>query len=126
VRDIIQIEETFVKSTIIKDEATGNIFGYIKIPSFYRDFEKTRNGSEARNCTDDVKAELNNLKSQNIKGLIIDLRNNGGGALTDAVKIAGLFIKTGPVVQVKSSNDMTKPCPTDDPDITHTGPVVIR
>jgi carboxyl-terminal processing protease len=125
VRDIIQIEETFVKGTIIKNEKTGDNFGYIRVPSFYRDFEKTRNGGGGRNSTDDVEAELANLKSQNIKGMIIDLRNNGGGALTDAVKIAGLFIKTGPVVQVKSSDGKTNTLSDDDPDITYTGPVVI-
>ena len=125
VRDIIQIEDTFVKGTIIKNEKTGDNLGYIKVPSFYRDFEKTRNGSVGRNSTDDVEAELTNLKSQNIKGIIIDLRNNGGGALTDAVKIAGLFIKTGPVVQVKSSDGKTNILSDDNPDITYTGPVVI-
>lgn len=125
VRDIIQIEDTFVKGTTIKNEKTGDNFGYIKVPSFYRDFEKTRNGNRGRNSTDDVKAELTNLKSQNIKGMIIDLRNNGGGALTDAVKIAGLFIKTGPVVQVKSSDGKINTLSDDDPDITFTGPVVI-
>jgi len=125
VRDIIQIEETFVKGTAIKNEKTGDNFGYIKVPSFYRDFEKTRNGSGGRNSTDDVEAELNNLKSQNIKGMIIDLRNNGGGALTDAVKIAGLFIKTGPVVQVKNSGGKTTTLADYDPDINYTGPVVI-
>jgi len=125
VRDIIQIEDAFIKGTIIKNEKTGDNLGYIKVPSFYRDFEKTRNGSVGRNSTDDVEAELTNLKSQNIKGIIIDLRNNGGGALTDAVKIAGLFIKTGPVVQVKSSDGKTNILSDDNPDITYTGPVVI-
>lgn len=125
VRDIIQIEETFVKGTTLKNEKTGDNFGYIKVPSFYRDFEKTRNGGGGRNSADDVKAELNNFKSQNIKGLIIDLRNNGGGALADAVKIAGLFIETGPVVQVKNSNGTISALTDDEPDITYTGPVVI-
>ncbi len=125
VRDIIQIEDTFVKGTTVKNEKTGDKFGYIKVPSFYRDFEKIRNGSGGRNSTDDVRTELNNLESQNIKGLIIDLRNNGGGALTDAVRIAGLFIKTGPVVQVKSSDGMINTLSDYDPGITYTGPVVI-
>ena len=125
VRDIIQIEDTFVKGTTIRDEKTGDNFGYIKVPSFYRDFEKIRNGDGGRNSAADVKAELNNFKSQNIKGLIIDLRNNGGGALADAVKIAGLFIKTGPVVQVKSSNGNVSTLADDDPSIAYTGPVII-
>lgn len=125
VRDIIQIEDTFVKGTTIKNEKTGDNFGYIRVPSFYRDFEKTRNGGGGRNSADDVKAELNNFKPKNIKGLILDLRNNGGGALADAVKIAGLFIKTGPVVQVKNSNGKINTLTDDEPDITYTGTVVI-
>jgi carboxyl-terminal processing protease len=125
VRDIIQIEETFVKGMIISNEKAGYHFGYIKVPSFYRDFERTRNGGAGRNSTDDVRTELNNFKSQSIKGLIIDLRNNGGGALADAVKIAGLFISTGPVVQVKNSDGEISTLSDDDPDITYTGPVVI-
>ncbi len=125
VRDIIQIEETFVKAATLKDEKTGDNFGYIKVPSFYRDFEKTRNGGKGRNVADDVKAELNHFNSQNIRGLIIDLRNNGGGSLADAVKIAGLFIKTGPVVQIKNNNGTINILADEEPDITYAGPVVI-
>jgi len=125
VRDIIKIEDTFVKGTAVKDEKTGDNFGYIRIPSFYRDFERAGHGGGGRNSTDDVRAILDDFKSQNIKGLIIDLRNNGGGALTDAVKIAGLFIKTGPVVQVKDSNGKTNTLADDEQAVTYTGPVVI-
>jgi carboxyl-terminal processing protease len=125
VRDIIQLEETFVKNAVLKNKETEDTFGYLKIPSFYRDFEGTSNGSKGRNVTDDVKAALTNVKAQNIKGLILDLRNNGGGALTDAVKIAGLFIETGPVVQVKNSNDVITTMSDDMPEIAYDGPVVI-
>ncbi|MDP2158546.1 MAG: carboxy terminal-processing peptidase, partial [Nitrospirota bacterium] len=125
VRDVIQIEETFVKNAVIKDKETGDAFGYIKIPSFYRDFEGTSNGHKGRNVTDDTRTALRDVMSQNIKGLILDLRNNGGGALTDAVKIAGLFIETGPVVQVKSSNTMITTLSDDQPEILYDGPVVI-
>ncbi|MBS1127162.1 MAG: ctpA-2, partial [Nitrospirae bacterium] len=125
IRDVIQIEDTFVKGVTLRDEKTGDQFGYIRVPSFYRDFEKTRNGDGGRNSTDDVRTELNNFKSGDIKGLIIDLRNNGGGALADAVRIAGLFIKTGPVVQVKNSNGRISTLADDEPDISYAGPVVI-
>ncbi|MBI5632497.1 MAG: carboxy terminal-processing peptidase [Nitrospirae bacterium] len=125
VRDIIQIEDTFVKSAVIRDEEKGDTFGYLKIPSFYRDFEGTSNGSKGRNVTDDVRAALTDVKAQNIRGLILDLRNNGGGALTDAVKIAGLFIETGPVVQVKSGNDAITTLSDDLPEIMYDGPAVI-
>ena len=125
VRDVIQIEETFVKSAVIQNSETGDAFGYIKIPSFYRDFEGTSNGNKGRNVTDDVRAALTGVQAQQIKGLILDLRNNGGGALTDAVKIAGLFIKTGPVVQVKSSIETLTTLSDDQPEIMYDGPLVI-
>ncbi|MBI5073857.1 MAG: carboxy terminal-processing peptidase [Nitrospirae bacterium] len=125
VRDVIQIEDTFVKSAVIKDNETGDAFGYLKIPSFYRDFEGTSNGNKGRNVTDDVRAAFTNVQAQGVKGLILDLRNNGGGALTDAVRIAGLFIKTGPVVQVKSGIDTITTLSDDLPEIMYDGPLVI-
>ncbi len=125
VRDVVQIEETFVKSTPIKDARTGKTFGYLKIPSFYRDFKGGLHKGGGRNSTDDVHAELEKLKAQNISGLIVDLRNNGGGALTDAVSIAGLFIETGPVVQVRSSNGYMKILRDTDPAVVYDGPMIV-
>ncbi len=125
IRDVVQIEETFVKATILTDEILGKKFGYIKIPSFYRDFEKTSQTGKGRNSTDDVKSELDKFRSENINGLILDLRNNGGGALTDAVKTAGLFIKTGPIVQVKTSSGKIKILADDNPEVSYSGPMVV-
>lgn len=125
IRDVIQIEDTFVKSALLTDKDTGDAFGYIKIPSFYRDFETIGNGGKGRNVTDDVRAAVIELKAGNIKGLALDLRNNGGGALTDAVNIAGLFIETGPVVQVKGGHDSIKTLTDDKPEIVYDGPLVI-
>lgn len=124
VRDVVQIEETFVKSTTLKD-SSGKLFGYIRIPSFYRDFKETRNGGDGRNATDDVRAALETLSKEKIAGLILDLRNNGGGALTDAVAIAGLFIESGPVVQVKDSRDRIQVLRDRDQDIDYRGPMVV-
>lgn len=125
VRDVIQIEDTFVKHAVLKSKESGDLFGYLRIPSFYRDFGGTSNGGKGRNVTDDVMEALTVIKAQNIKGLILDLRNNGGGALTDAVKISGLFIETGPVVQVKSSNGTMATLSDNIPDIMYDGPLVI-
>lgn len=125
VRDVVQIEESFVKSTTLADDASGHTFGYIKIPAFYRDFEKTKNGGSGRNSTDDVRSALRTLKAQGIDALVLDLRNNGGGALTDAVAITGLFIKTGPVVQVKNGNESTQVLADRDPKVEYDGPVVV-
>ncbi len=125
IRDVVQIEETFVKAAILTDEKSSQKFGYIKIPSFYRDFEKNGAKGSGRNSTDDVKAELVKFKSEDINGLILDLRNNGGGALTDAVKTAGLFIETGPIVQVKTSGGKIKVLADDNPEISYSGPMVV-
>src|SRR5210317_176130 len=108
VRDVVIIEESFVKSTMVTDPDTGNRYGYIKVPSFYRDFESTRNGGKGRNSTDDVREAIEAFDVKQMTGLILDLRNNGGGALTDAVGIAGLFIGEGPVVQVRNGDGGSK------------------
>ncbi len=124
IRDVVHIEETFVKSTVLPSAKGGKI-GYIMIPSFYRDFEKTRNGDKARNSTDDTQEAIVNLKKSGIDGLILDLRNNGGGSLVDAVDITGLFIKSGPVVQVRNSYGTTRILNDEDPDILYDGPLLV-
>lgn len=124
VRDVVQLEDTFVKGAVLKGTGGAN-FGYIRIPSFYRDFERTRNGDRGRNATDDVRSELEKLKAGNIQGLILDLRNDGGGALTDAVQIAGLFINTGPVVQVKDSTGKVSVLSDNHRGTTYDGPMVV-
>jgi carboxyl-terminal processing protease len=125
IRDVVQIEESFVKSTTLTDEESGRTYGYIKIPAFYRDFEKTQNGGKGRNSTDDVRTELIKLKAAKIDGLVLDLRNNGGGALTDAVAITGLFIDKGPVVQVRNSDGKTQVLSDEDPGMEYAGPMVV-
>ena len=126
VRDVVQIEETFAKGTTLKDGKTEKVFGYIALPAFYRDFENTRNGGRGRNSTDDVRTELKKLGTEHVEGLILDLRNNGGGALTDAIGIAGLFIGNGPVVQVKSGRGEVRVL-ADEEDLrpSFSGPVVV-
>ncbi|NJC87512.1 MAG: PDZ domain-containing protein [Desulfuromonas sp.] len=125
VRDVVVIEESFVKSTVIDDPAGGRRYGYIRIPSFYRDFEESRAGSGGRNSTNDVRAALTSLKRQGIAGLVLDLRNNGGGALTDAVGVAGLFIDRGPIVQVRSSGGSTKVLDDQDATVEYSGPMIV-
>ena len=96
-RDIIELEEAFAKSTIIEKD---NIrYGLINLPRFYVDFKDYGN----RNAATDVKYEIQKLKKQNVQGIVIDLRNNGGGSLQTVVDMAGYFIEDGPIVQVKST-----------------------
>ncbi len=125
VRDVVVIEESFVKSAVVTEPDSGQQFGYVKIPSFYRDFETTRNGGKGRNSTDDVKVALKAFEKEKISGLILDLRNNGGGALTDAVGVAGLFLGEGPVVQVRNGSGDAKVLYSYNKDIAYDGPMVV-
>lgn len=124
VRDVVQLEDAFVKSTVIEAE-NGFRTGYVFIPNFYRDFEGSRNGESARNSTEDTRIEIEKLKDKSIDGLILDLRDDGGGSLIDAVDITGLFIDSGPVVQVKNSFGERKSLRDDDRSIAYNGPMVV-
>ncbi|WP_020678345.1 carboxy terminal-processing peptidase [Geopsychrobacter electrodiphilus] len=121
VRDIVEIEETFVKGELLVDEASKTRFGYLKVPSFYRDYT----GKTGRNCTDDMRAEVQKLVAQNIDGLIIDLRNNGGGSLGDAVDTTGLFIDQGPVVQVRSRGGNIRELSDENSGVEYAGPILV-
>jgi carboxyl-terminal processing protease len=124
IRDVVQIEETFVKSSVI-ESADGRRTGYIFIPSFYRDFEGTKNGANGRNSTDDTLKEILNAIDQKVDGIILDLRDDGGGALVDAVDIAGLFIKSGPVVQVMNRFADKRILSDTNDEISYDGPMVV-
>ncbi len=121
IRDVVEIKETFVKGTTVTDDESGQTFGYIKIPSFYRDYS----GKTDRNCTDDLRRELKKQNKANISGLILDLRNNGGGSLSDAVSTTGLFIKTGPVVQIRNSSGQIQIMGDDDSSVEYSGPMIV-
>ena len=118
-RDIVQLEETYIKSSIVKKD--NNNYGIINIPKFYIDFDNQSN----RDAAKDLKTEIKRLKEQGIKGLVIDLRNNGGGALKTVVDMAGMFIKNGPVVQVKYFDKEKQVLSDRDRSILWTGPLVI-
>jgi len=95
IRDIVELDETFVKSSVVKKD--GRTFGVINLPKFYIDFDE----KNFRNSTTDMAREIERLKTENVEGLVLDLRNNGGGSLKTAIEISGLFIDEGPIVQVK-------------------------
>ena len=98
-RDVVEIAETWAKSAVI--EKKDKKYGLINLPSFYFDMENYRE----RNAASDVKSEIERLKEAGIEGLVLDLRNNGGGSLRAAVDMGGLFIKNGPIVQVASNGE---------------------
>ncbi len=118
-RDIVQLEETYIKSSIV--EKNNNNYGIINIPKFYIDFDNQSN----RDAAKDLKTEIQRLKEQGIKGLVIDLRNNGGGALKTVVDMAGMFIKNGPVVQVKYFDKEKQVLSDRDRSVLWTGPLVL-
>ena len=118
IRDVIVFEETYAQSAMIDDDRK---IGYIKLPGFYADFE--RNGG--RNSGADVKKEVEKLKAAGMKGLILDLRNNGGGSLGDAIEMAGLFIEQGPIVQVKAASGKAVVLDDRDPKVQYDGPLTI-
>lgn len=117
VRDIVEIEETFAKSAILDNK---NKIGYIYLPGFYTDF--TRTGGP--HCAADVRKEIEKLKKHNIKGLILDVRDNGGGSLQEVVEMAGLFFTRGPVVQVKGKTAQSV-LEDKNPDVAWDGPLSI-
>lgn len=118
VRDIVKFEETFVKSSVtVKD---GKKYGVIHLPKFYIDFKNPE-----VNCGSDMRKEIETLKKEGIDGLAIDLRNNGGGSLSTAIEIAGLFIDKGPVVQVRYKESKPDIRKDRDDKIVWNGPLVI-
>lgn len=118
-RDVVEIEETYAKSS--KVEKDGKTFGVINLPKFYVDFSNYNK----RNAASDVKREVERLKAEGMEGLVLDLRNNGGGSLQVVVDLVGLFIKEGPVVQVKTTGESKEVLEDKDKSIIWDGPLVI-
>ncbi|SKB89578.1 carboxyl-terminal processing protease [Salegentibacter salinarum] len=118
-RDIVEIEETYAKTAMVEQE--GKNFGVINLPKFYFNMEDY----EERNAASDIKKDIIRLKEKDMDGLVLDLRNNGGGSLKTVVDIAGLFIEEGPIVQVKSNGQRKDVLSDEDPSVLWDGPLVI-
>lgn len=127
-RDKIKLEDLQAKSEVISFNKNGRNLkiGVITLPSFYMDFEAYQKGDPNYNSTTrDVKRMVEELKTQGIDGLMMDLRNNGGGSLAEAIDLTGLFIKDGPVVQVKTSNNRIEVGEDEDPSVVYDGPMAV-
>lgn len=120
-RDVIVMEESYAKSILVDDAKNKQKVGYINLPSFYVDF----NNKGGRSCSEDIKKELIKLKAENVEGVVLDLRNNGGGSLQDVVTMGGYFINSGPIVQVKSKESTPQMLKDYDNSIVYDGPLVI-
>ena len=118
-RDVVELEESYAKSSIIQKNEKK--YGFIQLPKFYIDFKD----QNSRNAASDVKKELLALKKRDVSGIILDLRNNGGGSLRTVVDITGFFIDKGPVVQVKTTGGAKDVLSDEDPTIVWDGSLVV-
>lgn len=118
-RDVIEIEETYAKASMVKKD--GRKYGVINLPKFYFDMTDYNE----RNAASDIKEDIIRLKQEGMEGLVLDLRNNGGGSLKTVVDIAGMFIEEGPIVQVKSNGQRKEVLKDEDPQVLWDGPLVI-
>jgi carboxyl-terminal processing protease len=128
IRDEVKLEAQAAKGTVREfKEPNGASYrvGVLTLPEFYANFEAARNGdATARRASTDVHRILNEFATNHLDGVILDLRNNGGGSLTEAIDIAGLFISAGPIVQVREQRGISV-LPDGDPDIAYGGPLVV-
>ncbi|WP_254244205.1 carboxy terminal-processing peptidase [Hymenobacter sp. BRD128] len=120
IRDVVVVEDTYAQSAVINDPS-GVKIGYLRLPAFYADF----NDNGGRSSAEDVKKELAKLTAEGVKGVVFDLRTNGGGSLNDAVEMAGLFLPSGPMVQVHDSRGVTQVLNDKDPRVQYSGPLVV-
>ena len=120
-RDEVIIDESFARSLILDVPGEIENIGYIRLPTFYSSFEK----EDGNSCAKDVKIEIDKLKEKNVNGIILDLRNNGGGSLRDVIDMTGLFIESGPIVQVKPRAKSAYVYEDEDPQVHYSGPLVV-
>ena len=128
VREKVKLEEQAAKKKIVEVINNGitSRIGVITIPKFYTDFEGSASGKgDAKSTVTDVKKLLLELKDEKVDGIVIDLRNNGGGALSEAIDVTGLFVDRGPVVQVKNSDGMVDVGKDSDPAVIYDGPLAV-
>lgn len=120
-REVVTLEASYAKSFIIKTKDKKSPYAYVQLPSFYRDFSNKK----ARNASDDLQKILISLKKKAIQGLILDLRNNGGGSLKDAIEISGHFIEKGPIVQIQDRSNSVKVLRDEDESVLYSGPLIV-
>lgn len=128
VREKVKLEDQAAKKKVINYSVNGKNLklGVVSLPSFYMDFAAYQKGDpNYRSTTRDVKKIITELKAEGVQGIVMDLRNNGGGSLPEAIDLTGLFIKEGPVVQVRDPANRVEVGVDDDRDVTYDGPLVV-
>ncbi len=126
----VELEESAARGQVVEHElpnAAGKLkIGYINLPSFYLDMDGARNNTaDFRSSTRDVSKILDGFRKDNVDGVVLDLTRNGGGSLTEAISLTGLFIDKGPVVQVKDANGTVSPYDDEDAGVAWSGPLVV-
>lgn len=130
-RDTVKLEDQSAKSEVLDLSYNGDDYkiGVIHLPTFYFDFEAASRGEEDyKSSTRDVRALLEDLKAEQVDAVVVDLRNNGGGSLSEANQLVGLFIETGPTVQIRYSgirNGFTRSFGDNDPEVAYSGPLAV-
>lgn len=119
IREEVSLDEALVRGAVIQNGADK--IGYIYLPEFYADFER-ENGSR---CSEDVAKEVEKLKAENVKGIVLDIRNNGGGSLYEVVQMVGLFINQGPVVQVRDKEGKSSALNDKNAGAIYDGPLAV-
>jgi carboxyl-terminal processing protease len=119
IREKIVLDEGYARSVVI--QKGEDKYGYILLPDFYADFER----EDGHRCSEDVAAEIKKLKAENVKGIVIDVRFNGGGSLYEVVQMAGLFIDKGPIVQIRNKEGRAQTLYDETPGILYDGPLVV-
>lgn len=119
IREKIVLDEGYARSVVI--QKGEDKYGYILLPDFYADFER----EDGHRCSEDVAAEIKKLKAENVKGIVIDVRFNGGGSLYEVVQMAGLFIDKGPIVQIRNKEGRSQTLYDETPGILYDGPLVV-
>ncbi len=128
-RDVVKLTEDAAKGEVINlpaaNGAAARKIGVIKLPSFYEDFSARRSGNDYASASRDIKRLLDGFKAQSVDGVVLDLRNNGGGSLGEAVRITGLFVDTGPVVQIRQSGGRVEVDGDDEAGVAWSGPLAV-
>ena len=119
IREKIVLDEGYARSVVI--QKGEDKYGYILLPDFYADFER----EDGHRCSEDVAAEIKKLKAENVKGIVIEVRFNGGGSLYEVVQMAGLFIDKGPIVQIRNKEGRAQTLYDETPGILYDGPLVV-
>ncbi len=119
IREKIVLDEGYARSVVI--QKGEDKYGYILLPDFYADFER----EDGHRCSEDAAAEIKKLKAENVKGIVIDVRFNGGGSLYEVVQMAGLFIDKGPIVQIRNKEGRSQTLYDETPGILYDGPLVV-